>query len=290
MNQEEKFNKRRLRSSYANVIFSVSLMLYLCGLLLLFVFNTNFIIDNLRENIGITVVLDDDVDDVDVRFFLKKLYLKPFTKEITYTSKDEAAAELAQDLGENFIEFIGFNPLPSSFELKVYSDYSNNDSLKVIYDVLKTNKCVSSVSAQYDMIDNLNKTKVRLSIILIALNVLLLFIIIVVINNAIKLSIYANRQQIKTMQMIGATAAFIRRPYLLKGLIQGVIGATISAILLSLTICVIVMYYPDIQILLSPIQFVLVFGFVYVFGVLIAFLTTYPAVNKYLNVKMKILY
>lgn len=181
MNQEEKFNKRRLRSSYASVVISMSLMLYLCGILLFFVFNMNKIIDRLRENIGITVVLKDNVKDSDLQVFLKQMYLKPYTKHITYTSKEDAALELAEDLGESFIDFIGYNPLPSSFELQVFSDYSNSDSLTVIQDELIKVKFIDSVSAQYDMIDNLNKTKARMSTIIIVFMAIFLLIIMPVV-------------------------------------------------------------------------------------------------------------
>lgn len=290
MNHEEKFNKKRLRSSNISVVGSISLMLYLSGLLMLFVLNTNRIIDNLRENIGITVVLKDNTKDEELHYFVKDLFLKTYTKDVTYTSKEEAAREMIDDLGESFIDFIGFNPLPSSVELNVYSNYSNKDSLNVITEDLMKYKFIDSVSAQYDMIDNLNKTKTRLSALLLTLNVILLIIIVVVINNTIKLSIYSNRHQIKTMQMIGATGNFIRKPFLKKGLLQGVLGATISVIMVSITLYLVLGYYPDIEVLLSLFQYLLIVVLLYFLGILISFFTSYFAVNKYLDVKTKILY
>ncbi|MDR2085121.1 MAG: permease-like cell division protein FtsX [Bacteroidales bacterium] len=290
MNQEEKFNKRRLRSSYANVVISISLMLYLCGVLMFFVFNTNKIIDRLRESIGITVILKDNIKDSDLHVFIKQLYLKPYAKHITYTSKEDAAQEMAEDLGESFVDFIGYNPLPSSFELQVFSEYSNSDSLSVIHNELIKEKFIDSVSAQYDMIDNLNKTKTRLSALLLFLMAILLLIIIIIINNTIKLSIYSNRHLIKTMQMIGATCSFIRRPYLSRSIVQGMIGATISVILMSVTIFLLARYYPDLEVLLSISQLILIILATYIFGICVSFFTSLFAVNKYLNIRTKILY
>ncbi|MDD4142663.1 MAG: permease-like cell division protein FtsX [Bacteroidales bacterium] len=290
MNQEELFNRRRLRSSYASVIISISLMLYLSGLFLFMVINTNKLIEKLTENIGITVVLKEGVKEGDLNFFLKKLHLRPYTKEIIYTSKEQAAAEMTEDLGESFIDFIGYNPLPSSFELKVLSDYSNRDSLAVITKELTAYNFVYSVSAQYDMVDNLNKTKTRVSVIMLSLNVFLLILIVVIINNTIKLAVYANRYLIKTMQMIGATCSFIRKPYLVRGLMQGFVGATFAVLFLSLTIFAVVSHYPDVEILLSLSQYVLVLLFVYALGILVSFFTSLFAVNKYLKIRTKILY
>ncbi|MDL2227950.1 permease-like cell division protein FtsX [Bacteroidales bacterium OttesenSCG-928-K03] len=290
MNQEEKFNKRRLRSSYANVVISISLMLYLCGVLMFFVFNTNKIIDRLRESIGITVILKDNIKDSDLQVFLKEIYLKPYTKHVKYTSKEDAALEMAEDLGESFVDFIGYNPLPSSFELQVFSDYSNSDSLEVIYKDLIKVKFIDSISAQYDMIDNLNKTKTRLSAILLVLTAILLVIIITIINSTIKLSIYSNRHLIKTMQMIGATSTFIRRPYLSRSVVQGMLGATISIILMSVTIYLFTGYYSDMEVLLSISQIILIILVTYFLGICVSFFTSLFAVNKYLNIRTKILY
>jgi len=290
MSQEEKFNKRRLRSSYVSVVISISLMLYLCGVLMFFVFNTNKIIDRLRESIGITVILKDNAKDSDLQAFIKQLHLKPYTKHIKYTSKEDAAHEMAEDLGESFVDFIGYNPLPSSFELQVFSDYSNSDSLAIIHNDLVKVNFIDSVSAQYDMIDNLNKTKTRLSVILLFFMGILLLIIIIIINNTIKLAIYSNRHLIKTMQMIGATRTFIRRPYLSRSIVQGIVGATISILLMSLTIYLFTNYYSDLEVLLRVSELCLIIFGIYLLGICVSFFTSLIAVNKYLNIRTKILY
>ena len=290
MNHEEKFTRRRLASSYAMVIISISLMLYVLGVLLVFVVNSNSLINNLKENLGIEVIVKDNFDEEELRFDLKQLYLKPYTKQIIFTSNEEAAKELSEELDEDFVGFIGYNPLPTSFELKVHSDYSNPDSLNMITTYLQKQNYVKSISTQEPMINRLNNTKKHAGILMILIIILFAVVNIIIINNTIKLSIYSHRTVIKTMQTIGATTSFIRKPYIEKSLLQGLMGATIAVILLSLTVNAIINYYPDFELILHLSEYLGVVLLIYVFGIAIVFFTALFAVNKYLDIRTKLLY
>ena len=277
--------ERRLTSSYIMVIISISLMLYVLGLLLVFVINSNSLINNLRENIGIEVMVKDDYDEDELRFAIKQLYLKPYTKQVKLTTGDEAAEALAKELDEDFIGFIGYNPIPTSFEFTVKSEYSNPDSLTQITNYLKSRKYVQSVSTQDEMIERINRTKVRTGVMMMILVVIFTLINIIIINNTVKLSIDLNRKIITTQQTIGAEPSFIRRPYIGMSMFEGLIGAAIAIILLSVTLYAMIRYYSDIQLIMHVNAFIGVVMLIFVFGMTITFFTALFAVNK--NIRNK---
>ena len=291
MNQEEKFTHRRLVSSYRGVIISISVMLYLLGLLLVFIGNTNSLLNNVKENIGIEVIVKDLYDEDELRFNIRQLYLKPFTKQVILTTNEEAAKDLADKLDEDFVGFIGYNPLPTSFELKVHSEYANPDSLKMIESYLNSQKYVKSVSTQEQIIRRLNNSRKSTSSILFAFVLIMVLIVIVIIHSTMKLTVFANRNIIKTMQTIGATTSFIRMPYIRKSLYQAVLGATFAVIALMLTLLIMVKFmYSDFEILLRMKDIIGIVVIIYVFGLVITLFTSVFAINKYLDIRKKILY
>lgn len=290
MSYEERFARRRMFSSYTMVVMSISLMLYVLGLLIAFVVNSNSLLNKLQENLGIQVIVDEFYSNDELNFDIKQLYMMPFTKQIVLTTNEEAAEELTAELGEDFIGFIGYNPLPTSFELKVNADYANPDSLALISQYLYQQKYVESVSDQEQMIRRLNDTRYNVGIVLLALVLLFMLIDVIIINNTVKLSIYSHRSVIKTMQTIGATTNFIRKPFISRSLFHGLLGATIAVIMLALTIYALINFYPDMEFILSVYEFVGVLIIIYIFGIMVAFFTALFAVNKYLDVRTKLLY
>ncbi|PLX09234.1 MAG: cell division protein FtsX [Marinilabiliales bacterium] len=289
-NKEEKISKRRLRSSYITTIVSLSLVLFLLGLIGLLILNTKKLSDYVKENIGFSVIVEDNIKEVDLIRLKKNLDASRFVKSTEHITKEKAAETLQKDLGEDFIDFLGYNPLPVSIDVRLKAPYANPDSIEVIKKELSTNKEIKELFYQPSIIDLVNKNVNRISIIILLFSALLFLISTALINNTIRLSVYSKRFTIKTMQLVGATRNFVRKPFLLTGILQGIISAIIAMMLLSGIIYIAqkemveIISFRDIEILGA------LFGIVLVIGIIITFTSTYFAVNRYLKLKSDSLY
>ncbi len=288
--RENKIEKRKLRSSYFTSTISITLLLILLGSVGLLLLNTKRISDYVRENIIFKVILKDNVREVDIYQIQKALDAKNYVKETEYIPKETAAVELQEELGENFIEFIGHNPLLASIEVKFLASYANNDSIQIIENNLKEFDQIKEVYYQKNLIHTVNENVRKITLFVLIFSGFLLLIAVALINNTIRLAIYSKRFIIRTMQLVGATAGYIRRPFLYSGAIQGGVGA-----LFAISILIGFIYFlqnemngiirlDDIQIL------VILFGIVVVLGIVINWISTYAAVNKYLRIKTDKLY
>ncbi|MGZ4035990.1 MAG: cell division protein FtsX, partial [Bacteroidia bacterium] len=228
----DKYSKRKLAGSSITTIVSLSLVLFMLGLLGIIILNTRKLSDNFKENIGIQVVLNDNAKDVDVEHLVKTLDASNYVKSTQMVSKEEAAKKLQQDLGEDFIDFLGFNPLSASVTVRLKAEYANADSLTWIEKELLDTKLVKEVIYQKSLINTINENARTISFGVLIISSLLMVIALALINNTIRLSIYSKRFLIKTMQLVGATQGFIRRPFVLKGIKHGIYGAAIAIILL----------------------------------------------------------
>ncbi len=272
-------------NSWITSLISISLVLLMIGMLGLIFVNANKLAEYVREKIGFTLVLNDNIKEVEVTRLEKVLQTGDFVKSVRYINKDTAAKELTADLGENFTDFLGFNPLFSSLEIKLYSKYIHPDSLTVIEKRFLEYPQVKEVYYQKSLVNVINKNVGRISVVLIVISSLLTFIFVALINNTIRISVYSQRFTINTMQMVGAGNAFIRKPFLQKSLFLGVYGALIANTILFFALFPYRKELSDIFGSFNFSSFGLVFLLVLLFGIFISLTSTYLAVNKFLRLK-----
>ena len=286
----QKTAKRKLRSSYFTTIISIALVLFVLGIIGLLLLNANRLSIYVKENLGFTILLKDNAREAEVKRLEKLLKTSDFIKSTEYIDKERAAKELEQELGEDFVDFLGYNPLLSSIDVKLYADYTSPDSIAKIEKILLDFPQVKEVYYQKNLVHLVHKNVNRISIVLSVFAILLLIIAIALINNAIRLSVYSKRFLIRTMQLVGATKGFIRTPFLIRSIIHGFIGAVIAIILLTGLIYVTskelsqVVGFQNLDLIL------ILFGIVILLGILIAFISTYFSVNKYLRLSTNELY
>jgi cell division transport system permease protein len=285
VHQEEKHTKRQLTSSYFTSIISITLVLFMVGMLGLIVTHAHKLSEYIKENIGFEIIMQKDVREAGILQLQKTLDATPAVKSTTYISQQEATNRLTQDLGEDFIKWLGEdeNPLLPSIDVRFRAAWANNDSLTKIEAQLLAYPGVKEVFYQKSLVHLINLK--RIGIILSAFSVLLLIISIALINNTIRLSIYSKRFVIKSMQLVGATAAFIRLPFVWSGILQGIAGALVALLLLAALLYTTVQSIPELTILQDFSLVLLVFGVVLVLGIAIAGISTHLSIGKYLNAK-----
>lgn len=288
--REDRYYKRRLKSSYFTTQISITLVLFVIGLLGIFMLHAQKITELVRENIGFTITMNQDVEETDIIRFQKRLEMRKYVRSTRYISKEEAAKTLKKDLGEDFIGFLGYNPLSPQVEVKLSANYAKSDSLKRIERQLMQSSNIKEIDYQETMITKINDNIERISYLLVGFTVLLLIIAIALINNTIRLAVYSRRFIIRTMQLVGATQAFIRRPFVRQGLLHGLLGAFISLMLLAVLMYVAENNLPELKALRDLEQYAMLAGGVFLTGILISYFSTFFAVRKYLNVNNDKLY
>lgn len=290
MKLEKRSTKWRLRSSYLSSVISNSLVLFMLGILMLLLFNAQRLSDFVKESIGFSVILHDDMREVDANFLRKTLDASPYVRLTEFISKEQAAKELQEELGEDFIGFLGYNPLSSSIEVRLNAEYANPDSIRLIEDELMALRPVKEVFYQKSLVNLVNENVRKISAIILLFGLLLFFIAIVLINNTIRLSVYSKRFLINTMKLVGATWGFIRRPFLIKGLVQGLYASILAIALLSGVVYIIQNEFYEVINFGQTELLAIIFGLVIVAGFIINLLSTFFAVSKYLKVKVDDLY
>jgi len=262
-------------------------MLGLIGILAL---SSKRLSNYVKENISFSVFLKDDIKDADILKLQKNLDAAPYVKSTLFITKDMAAEQLKKDLGEEFVDYLEYNPLPQAIEVKYKAEYANPDSIALIERELKEYSQVSEVYYQKNLVSLINENVNRISLIVLAISILLLIVAIALINNTIRLSVYSKRFNIKTMQLVGATRGFIRWPFLKASVYQGIIASLISIALLS---AVIKIADSELNSIISLNDFTLIgllFGLEILAGVVITSFSSYFAVNKFLRSKSSELY
>ena len=277
--------KKSLFSSYLTTTLSISMILFLFGLMGLMLINAKRLSDYVMENIGVTLILKDGAKEVDVMKLQKTLEATNYIKSTKFVDKESAATELKSELGEDFVDFLGYNPLLSSIDVTVYASYANPDSLVVLEKKLLTQPEVQEVYYQRNLVKQLNSNVKKISVILLALCLLMFIIFTALINNTIRLSIYSKRFLINTMQLVGATRSFIRRPFLAKSALHGVYGALIACFMI---LAIFLSYQNELKSFVdfqNPTALVLLVGGIFLIGIFITLVSTYLAVNKFLRMK-----
>lgn len=288
--REEKYNKRRLKGSYFTTIVSISLVLFMLGLLGLIVLHSKKLSDYVKENIGFSIIMKENVKEAGIIKLQKILDATPYVKSTHYITKQEAGKEFAEELGEDFTSFLGYNPLLPTIEVRFRAEYANNDSLTIIKDKILANNNVKEVWYQESLVDLVNKNVRKIGIIILGFSGLLLIIAIALINNTIRLSVYSKRFIIRSMQLVGATRRFISKPFIIKGILQGMISALIAISLLVGVIYISQREMPELINLQELDLFLSLFGIVILLGVFITWLSNYFAVKKYIKIKSDNLY
>lgn len=286
----EKYQKRRLISSYFSVVISISLVLFLLGLLGLLVLNSKKVADYFKEQIAITVFLKDTAKEVEITQLKQSLALAEFTKSAEFVSKEDAAKEHSETLGENFIEYLGDNPLQNSIDVYILADYVTPQKMEEITNELKNKDFVDDVIYDKPLIAQLTENVQRISFWVLVISGIFTFIAVLLINSSIRLSIYAKRFTIKTMQMVGATKKFIRQPFVWNSVRLGIIGAIVAMIGMGIVLYYLNQSFPQLQLLSDPVLLAVLFAFIFLMGVLITWISTFIATQRFLNLRTDDLY
>lgn len=289
-NSFDKYQKRRLRSSYLSVIVSIALVLFLVGLLGLIVLKTNSITKHFKEKVAITVFLNDNAKDSDVETLQAELRKEAYAKTVTYISKDEAAKIYSEDIGENFLEFLGENPLKNAIDISLKSEFVTPEIMADIEKELVLRNIVSEVTYDKPLIELLSKNINRLSFWMLIFSALFTLIAVVLINGSIRLSVYSKRFTIKTMQMVGATKSFIRGPFILQSIKLGIAGALVSITGLVAFISYLNKNIPELELFSDVNILAIVFVGIIGLGILITWLSTFFATQRFLNLRSDELY
>lgn len=286
----EKFQKRRLISSYFSVVISIALVLFLMGLLGLLVLNTKKIADHFKEQIALSIFLKDTAKEVEINQLNKTLALAEYTKSTTYVSKEEAAEEHSKEIGEDFMDFLGYNPLQNSIDVYLKADYITSGEIDQIAQDIASEGFVDEVVYDKPLIALLNENVTRISFWVLVISGIFTFIAVLLINSSIRLSVYSKRFIIKTMQMVGATKRFIRKPFIWNSIKLGMIGAVIALIGMGIVLYYMDESFPELKLLSDPLLLVGLFVAVFLMGILITWLSTFFATQRFLNLKTDELY
>jgi cell division transport system permease protein len=288
--KKDGFSKARLRGSYLTLVISVSLVLFLLGILGLVIINAKGLSEYLRESLSFSVMLDDNAREADIRMLQKDLDAKPFVKSTEYVSKDEAAVKMKEDLGEDFISFLGDNPLPPSIDVYLYASYTNPDSVAKMEKYVMEYPFVKEVLVPESLLFLINENVRKVSLSLLIISSFLLLIAVTIINNTIRLAIYSKRFLIRTMQLVGATRSFIRKPFLIRSVYHGVIAALIAMLLLMGLLYLVEKEFLMLYSFRSTNLLVILGALIIFLGILINLVSTFFSVNRYLVISEDKLY
>lgn len=289
---EKSTNRRRLAGSYFMSLMSITAVLLLLGLFALLMLHARKLSDHIKENIGFEVVMNSGVKEANILRLQKELDAMSAVKSTKYVTKDEAIQRLREDLGEDFLQWLGDeeNPLLPSLDVRFNAAYSNNDSITAIESQLLKNPNVKEIYYQKSLVDLINQNIRRIGWVLIGVSLVLILISIALIHNTIRLTIYSKRFLVRSMQLVGATEGFIRRPFMKSGVAQGFFGAVLADLLLTLLLYMLVKRIPELATVQDLPLTLCIYAGVIVLGMLLAAFSTRLALGKYLNVRLDKLY
>jgi len=286
----ERYQKRKLISSYFSVVLSIALVLFLLGVLGLLVLNTKKLADHFKEQITLSIFLKDNAKQVEIDQLQKSLVMAEYTKNATYVSKEEAAEQHSEEIGENFIDFLGYNPLKNSIDVQLKADFVSTDQIAAIAKEIETKGYVEEVSYDKPLIALLTDNVKKISFWILVVCAIFTFIAVLLINSSIRLSIYSKRFIIKTMQMVGATKTFIRRPFIWTNIKLGMLGALLALVVLGALLYYMDLNFPELNLFQDGLFLVGLFTGVFLLGVLISFISTFFATQRFLNLRTDDLY
>ena len=286
----DSYQKRRLRSSYFSVVISIALVLFMVGFLGLVLLKSTQVANHFKEEVVITLFLKNDTSNDQIENLRNSLIKEIFTRKIVYISKDDAAKFYAEDLGEDFVNYLGTNPLKNSIDIYLNPGFVTPEKMGEIAERFKDNSYVFEVSYDKPLVTFLTQNIQRVSFWLFVISSFFGLIALILINSSIRLSVYSKRFNIKTMQMVGATKGFIRKPFIWNGIQLGFIGAIISLIGLSVVIYYIDQKLPTLQLTTDYTTLTYLGGGILIIAFVISWLSTYFATQRFLNLQTEKLY
>ena len=289
---EKSSSKRRVAGSYFMSMMSIALVLFLLGVFALLMMHAQKLSNHLKENIGFEVVMNSNVKEANILKLQQELDSMPAVKSTEYITKEEAIRRLSEDLGEDFLQWLGNeeNPLLPSIDVRFNADWANNDSINLIQAQLEKNKDVKEIYYQKSLVNLINQNVRRIGIALIIASLVLLIIAITLIRNTIRLSIYSKRFLVRSMQLVGATPAYIRRPFIGSGISQGFFGALLADAFLALLLYGLTKRLPELTFVQDYTIIIGIFVGIIILGILLGGLSTRSALRKYLNADVDQLY
>ena len=289
---ERSTNKRRVAGSYAMSLMSITLVLFLLGVFALFLIHARKLSNHIKENVGFEIVMNSNVKEANILRLQKELDAMPAVRSTEYITKEEAINRLSEDLGEDFQQWLGTeaNPLLPSIDMRFHADYANNDSIALLEKQLRENTDVKDVYYQKSLVDLINHNVNRVATVLMIVSIVLLVIAIALIRNTIRLSIYSKRFLVRSMQLVGATESFIRRPFLKSGVSQGFFGGILADLLLFLILYGASKRIPALTLLQEPVVITCIFVGIIVLGIILAWVSTRLALDKFLKENLDKLY
>jgi cell division transport system permease protein len=273
-----------------SIVISMSLVLFVLGILGFLLINANRLSNHVKQNIGFSVMIKEGVKDVDILQLQKWIDSKPYSLETDWVSKEDAAKELREQLGEDFITFLGYNPLLESIDIKLKASYANSDSLLILGEKLIKNDLIHEVYYQKDLVEKINENVRKMSIFLLSFCILLFIISFTLINNTIRLSVYSKRFLIRTMKLVGATNKFIKGPFLSESIYNGVYSSLVAICMLIGVFQLLQSDMPDFLNIRDFKSMGILFACIFVAGILFTWLSTFFALRKYLRIKESEIY
>ncbi|TYB70678.1 FtsX-like permease family protein [Bizionia saleffrena] len=286
----DKYQKRRLISSYFSVALSIALVLFLVGLLGLLVLNAKKVADHFKEQVTVTIYLKDTAKDVEIKQLEKSLAMADYVKSTNFVSKEQAAESMKAESGEDFMEFLGINPLKNSIDVHLKADFVTSEKLEIISKEALSKSFVDEVNYDNDLVKLMNDNVKKISFWILLISGIFTLIAVLLINSSIRLAVYSKRFTIKTMQMVGATKRFIRLPFIWRSVKLGIIGALIALTGMGIVLYYIDKMFPELALLSNPILLIALFGFVFGLGIVITWISTFFATQRFLNLNTDKLY
>lgn len=290
MKRRKKKTGSRRGLQLVTLCISTAMVLVLLGLVVLSVQTSLNLSQWVKENLTVTVMLNDDASDQDAKALHNALLKRPYSKTIAYITREQALKEQSEAMDSDPSEFLGVNPFPASLELQMHSDYANRDSLKWIAAELKKHSSVADVAYQIDLMDSVNRNLTKINLLLLVLAALLTFVSFSLINNTVRLSVYSRRFLIHTMKLVGASWGFIRRPFMSQALLVGIIAALIAIVVLGAAVYGLYYYEPNVLMIITWRELVITAVAVLLFGIIITMTCSYISVNKFLKMSAGELY
>lgn len=282
--------KKRIFSSHLTSVISITMVIFLLGVVGVLLLSANKLSTYVKENIGFSIILNDDSREMEVKRLQKYLDASEYVKSTRYITKDDAAKELQETLGEEFVDFMGYNPLLASIEVKLYAAYTTTESIEAIKQEFLSNSQIKEVVYEKDLIYLVNENLHKISLVLFAFAALLLIISSALINNTIRLGVYSKRFLINTMQLVGATDGFIRRPFVARSVMDGILASLIAICIMVGMLFSLQKQFDNIISLQDFNMISAIFVLMFLLGILLTNISSFFAVNRYLRMKNDELY
>ncbi|MFT6795086.1 MAG: cell division transport system permease protein [Maribacter sp.] len=286
----ENYQKRKLISSYFSVVLSIALVLFLLGILGLLVLNTKKMADRSKEQITISIFLKENAKEIEIEQLQKTLAMADYTKSAIYVSKEEAAKQHSEAIGEDFVDYLGYNPLKNSIDVNLKADFVTEEKVIEIANTLSAKSYVDEVSYDRVLVGMVAESVEKIGFWILTASAIFTLIAVLLINSSIRLSIYSKRFVIKTMQMVGATKTFIRKPFIWQNIKLGMLGALLALIAIAGVLYYVNTNFEDLGLLDDPYIIISLLVGVFVLGILISLASTYFATQRFLNLRTDELY